>query len=134
MSLKLMSGLFQVILGDSAYPNTNWLISPFLGAVNGPKSRCNRAHISTRNCIELAFGVVKQRFYALSTGLRGKNMDFATKLVQCAFILYKMCIAIGDDGASFQENEVVQANVGQEAPVPMPQNENRRQQILQTFL
>ena len=61
-------------------------------------------------------------------------MDFAAKLVQCAFILHNMCIAVGDDGADFQEDKVVQANVGQEATVPMPQNENRRQQILQTFL
>ena len=45
-----------------------------------------------------------------------------------------MCIAVGDDGADFQEDEVVQANVGQEAVVPIPQNENRRQKILQTFL
>ena len=61
-------------------------------------------------------------------------MDFAAKLVQCAFILHNMCIAVGDNGADFQENEVVQANVVQEPPLPMPQNENRRQQILQNFL
>ena len=42
-----------------------------------------------------------------------------------------MCIAVGDDGTDFQEDEDVQANLGQVAPVPMPQNEN---QVLQTFL
>ena len=45
-----------------------------------------------------------------------------------------MCIAIVDDGDDFQEDEIVQANVCHEAPVPIPQNKNRRQQILQTFL
>ena len=61
-------------------------------------------------------------------------MNFAAKLVQCALILHNMCIAVGDDGADFQEDEVVQANVGQEAAVSIPQNENRHQKILQTFL
>ena len=45
-----------------------------------------------------------------------------------------MCNAVGDNGTNFQKDEVVKANVGREAPVPLPQNENRRQQILQTFL
>ncbi len=56
-----------IILGDSAYPNTDWLVTPFPGDPDGPKKKFNKAHTRTRNTVERCFGVVKKRFYALAT-------------------------------------------------------------------
>jgi hypothetical protein len=57
-----------VLLGDSAYPLTEWLLTPFLGDPQGAKGRYNRSQTSTRNVIERAFGVLKKRFLSLGSG------------------------------------------------------------------
>ena len=59
----------------------------------------------TRNTVERAFGVIKKRFYALSTGLRVKKMDEAAKIVVCAFILHNLAIQFGDNGDDFIEDD-----------------------------
>jgi len=58
-----------VLLGDSAYPLTDWLLTPYSGDPQGSKALYNRAHIVTRNIVERAFGVLKKRFLSLGTGI-----------------------------------------------------------------
>lgn len=85
-----------VILGDSAYPLREWLMTPFRGDPEGPRGRYNRAHMKTRNSVERSFGVLKQRFTALKSGLRVRDMVFTSKLVVAAVILHNLCIMHGD--------------------------------------
>lgn len=55
------------LLGDSAYPLSNWLMVPFkdFGNLNEIQKRYNYKHSSTRICIERAFGALKRRFRRL---------------------------------------------------------------------
>jgi len=46
--------------------------------------------------VERSFGVIKNRFYSLSTGLRVKSMESASKLVIAAVILHNLAIKFGD--------------------------------------
>ncbi|KAK5644346.1 hypothetical protein RI129_005646 [Pyrocoelia pectoralis] len=60
----------SIILGDSGYANTNYLITP-LGQTNTPAENLfNESHIRTRNCVERLYGVWKRRFPILSMGMR----------------------------------------------------------------
>ncbi len=128
-----------VILGDSAYALTQWLITPFHGQPDGPRGRFNLAHARTRNVVERAFGVIKKRFYALSTGLRFRDMKQAAKAIECGFLLHNLAIKFGDAGEDLSEcpddsdeDEAVQA--GTEGDEEDPNRERRRNQILQCFL
>ena len=50
------------LLGDSGYPLKNWLITPLATPANPQELRFQKAHCKTRNTVERAFGVLKQRF------------------------------------------------------------------------
>ena len=56
------------VLGDSAYPLKDWLITPYLNTnINNDvaKQRYNRSQSSTRQAIERCNGVLKRRFHCL---------------------------------------------------------------------
>ena len=100
----------------------------------GAKQRFNEAHTRTRNTVERSFGVLKNRFYSLKTGLRVREMEFAAKLVICAAIVHNLCIDDDDDGQDFDDGDGG-APANQEAPVQanLAPVETRRQQLLQVF-
>lgn len=93
-----------VILGDSAYPIRQWLMTPFRGDPAGQKAKFNRAHTKTRNTVERAFGALKARFQALKSGLRVRNMERASQLIVCAAIIHNLCILLGDDVEDMAED------------------------------
>ena len=70
---------------------------------DGPRGRFNEAHRTTRNVVERAFGVVKNRFHALSSGLRVQNMESASKLATAAMILHNLALRFGDKGPAEEE-------------------------------
>lgn len=86
-----------VLLGDSAYPCMDWLMTPFRGPVAGNEARFNRIHARARSVVERTFGVLKNRFYALHTGLRVTSPLLCGKVIICAMMLHNMCIDMGDD-------------------------------------
>ena len=100
--LRLFPG--AVILGDSAYPNREWLIPPFPGDPPGARGLFNRAHKRTRSFVERQIGILKNRFYLLRTGIRMKKAEDASKLIQVCVGLNNLCIRLGDDGDDFSED------------------------------
>jgi len=130
-----------VLLGDSAYPLKQWLLTPFSGDPDGAKARYNSAHIKTRNVVERAFGVIKSRFFALKTGIRLKDPAKAAKLIVSAIILHNLCVRMGDKFEDVEEEEdddedpvVEEAEVEQDdRGTPAEIRERRRTQILQFF-
>lgn len=50
------------LLGDSGYPLKVWLITPLGNPSTPQEERFQKAHCKTRNVVERAFGVLKQRF------------------------------------------------------------------------
>lgn len=125
-----------VILGDSAYPCRSWLIPPFRGDVEGAKLRFNQAHAKSRCVVERCFGILKKRFYALAECQRVLKPSFSALLIQCACILHSMCIRAGDDAADMPEVAELPdyQPADQEELAGVPQHEQRRQQLLQSFI
>lgn len=67
----------SIILGDSAYPATNWLITPIIREPNRNIPHLQNAieiylrkHRKTRFMVECAIGILKQQFYCLRYGFR----------------------------------------------------------------
>lgn len=66
----------SIILGDSAYPLTNWLITPTIRVANRQPYLQNaieiylRKHRHTRFMVENAIGILKHQFYCLRYGFR----------------------------------------------------------------
>lgn len=86
------------IIGDSAYPIRNWLLTPFrdYGDLTNIQKNYNKRHASTRVKIENAFGMLKSRWRQLT------RTDFSTVLRTADFIisccvLHNLCILNNDD-------------------------------------
>jgi hypothetical protein len=121
-----------VVLGDSAYALREWLITPFPGNPDGAKLRFNNAHIRTRNTIERCFGILKNRFLALKSILRVRNMELAAKIIICAAVLHNLCITHGDDIDDLEDLGPQPQRAGDVPDGPF--QEARRQQLLRSFL
>jgi nuclease HARBI1 len=94
-----------VLLGDSAYTNTNYLIAPLRMPATAQEERFNRAQRRTRRLVECAFGLMKQRFRCLFTTMPFKPA-FAADIIRCCATLHNIVI----DAADMQEALAVFAN------------------------
>jgi hypothetical protein len=77
----------DVILGDSAYPISSFLISPFRTPQTQKQKDFNYIHSKHRIVVEHAFGRLKARFVALQN-LNIKTIKLAVDLTDCAMILH----------------------------------------------
>jgi hypothetical protein len=74
------------IIGDSAYPLKNWLITPIVINPNDPAQiQFIRRHRQTRSVIEQAFGILKEKFPCLNH-LRIQP-EFAANIIKCCAAL-----------------------------------------------
>ncbi|XP_034836283.1 putative nuclease HARBI1 [Maniola hyperantus] len=86
------AGLFgnRWMLGDSAYPNRSYLLTPVLNPVTEAEQRYNEAHIKTRNTIERTFGVWKRRFPVVALTLR-LSLPKAQAVIIATSVLHNIC-------------------------------------------
>lgn len=90
---KLQQGGYSGhLLGDSAYPCTQFLLTPVLNPRNGKEERYNAAHTRTRNTVERAFGVWKRRFGILSIPIQTKLTTTKLIIMACA-VLHNIAIS-----------------------------------------
>lgn len=82
------------LLGDSGYPLTPHLLTPFINPANRNEERYNRKHKSTRCSIERANGVVKQRFRCLhkSGGCLMYSPQRCINIIISCLLLHNICI------------------------------------------
>ncbi|XP_013401258.1 putative nuclease HARBI1 [Lingula anatina] len=85
------------LLGDSCYPLHPYLMTPKANPQTDPEIKYNRAHISTRNTIERALGVLKSRRRCLdrSGGSLQYSTDVACNIIMACFRLKNLCIRAG---------------------------------------
>ncbi|KAI4470433.1 dde superfamily endonuclease [Holotrichia oblita] len=81
-----------ILLGDSAYPCRNYLMTPVAHPRYVAENNYNNAQRLTRNCIEICFGVLKRRFPALALGMRIAKETALTAIV-AASVLHNIAIA-----------------------------------------
>jgi len=123
-----------VLLGDSAYPLKEWLITPFLGDPIDPgRQRFNLSHSRTRCLIEQTFGLLKNRFSCLKTGLRVKDMALAAKIIVACAVLHNLCIMHGEQGAEEANSAAPNRSVEEDGQGQDRRGERRRLQLLEHF-
>jgi hypothetical protein len=85
------------LLGDSAFPLTRWLITPFrnFGNLTQQQNRFNTAHAKARVAIERTFGLLKCRFRRLLR-LDASDMNIIVNSILSACILHNICVKDGD--------------------------------------
>ena len=79
------------ILGDSAFPIMEWLITPFRDCGNQRQRRLNYVHSKCRQVIERAFGMLKCRFRRLLR-FDSCNMHIFINSVLAACVLHSLCV------------------------------------------
>lgn len=84
-----------LILGDSGYACSNYLLTPLLHPINEGEQLYNESHIRTRNCIERCFGVIKRRFPILAYGCR-LNINTVLTVIVASCVLHNMALEVGD--------------------------------------
>ena len=89
-----------LLVGDSAYPLSVWLMKPFKQTPTLTESqlRFNRALSQARVVIEQAFGILKGRWRCLYKLLEEKTSRVPTTIMACC-VLHNICIDVGDPSA-----------------------------------
>lgn len=131
-SIPNICGNTYHILGDSAYPLSPYLMTPFrdYGNLTAAQKKFNRKFSATRVLIENTFGVLKGRFRQLMC------LDFYTvvkssKFIMSCCVLHNICIN-GDD---LWEHDIPEADNAAEHQIVHPRRdllrrgEAKRQQI-----
>ena len=80
-----------IILGDSGYALTNYLMTPYANPVTPAQRHFNRAQKTTRCSVERAFGQLKRRFFCLHGGLRVQP-ERACIIIGACSILHNIAI------------------------------------------
>ncbi|XP_008183345.1 putative nuclease HARBI1 [Acyrthosiphon pisum] len=85
------------LLGDTAYPNREWLITPFknYGNITRRKTKFNYLHAKTRVAIECAFGLLKGRWRRLLY-LNKTKIENAPKVILTCCFLHNFCLVNND--------------------------------------
>jgi hypothetical protein len=72
VKFRLENGEFgnSLVVADSGYTNTQYVVTPLLNPRNGTENLFNESAFRTRNPVERLYGVWKRRFPILSQGMR----------------------------------------------------------------
>ena len=81
----------NVLLGDSGYRCTSYLLTPILNPSTPAEHRYNTAHIKGRCVIERCFGIWKKRFPCLQLGLR-TNINNSLAIIVATAVLHNMAM------------------------------------------
>lgn len=86
------------LLGDSAYPLCEYLLTPYrdTGNLSAVQVNYNHKHSATRMAIERAFGKLKSRFRRLQF-FHSPDIKFIVKSVIACCTLHNVCIVFDDD-------------------------------------
>lgn len=105
----------KFLIGDSAYPSTEWLVPPFRdnGHLSANQKEFNFRHSSTRIAVEHAFGLLKGRFRRLQH-FENNNILFISKCVVASCVLHNICIVTNDSTEIEQFNDF--QNINNEEP------------------
>uniref|UniRef100_A0A3B4GB47 DDE Tnp4 domain-containing protein n=1 Tax=Pundamilia nyererei TaxID=303518 RepID=A0A3B4GB47_9CICH len=74
------------LLGDSGYPCTPWLLTPYLQPHQGPQLNYNRAHKTTRAVVERGIGQLKRRFHVLHREVQLRPEKVSKVIIACAIL------------------------------------------------
>lgn len=95
-----------IILGDSGYGISPWLITPYQNPTNHVQQYFNKVYAKERVIIERCFGQVKRRFPILHYKVR-TALKSVPSIIVCCFVLHNIAkyLKDPDDFPHFDEEE-----------------------------
>lgn len=125
-----------LLVGDSGYTNTKYLITPLLNTTNPVEELYNESIIRTRNPVERQYGVWKRRFPVLSLKLRLK-LETTMAVIVATAVLHNIAILERDELPPPDPNLIGQ-NINfehdwQEDPIEEEQFRNARTQLIENY-
>jgi hypothetical protein len=91
------------LVGDSGYPQEPWLMTPVSNIRTVPEQLYNSVHISTRNPVERANGVLKSRWHVLDSPLAYTPGKVCSIAVACC-VLHNICTEYNLEVENFEEH------------------------------
>ncbi|XP_063215794.1 putative nuclease HARBI1 [Bacillus rossius redtenbacheri] len=85
-----------VLLGDSGYAPTQFLLPPLRNPVTEEQNLFNESLIRTRNTVERQYGVMKRRFPVLALGIRLHLETVEAVIVACA-VMHNIALQKGEE-------------------------------------
>ena len=82
-----------VLLWDSGYPCTKFLMTPYTQPQSPSQKKFNRAHKTTRCVIERSFGLLKCRFHILHSKIR-MSPDRVCTITAACFVLHNIAVSL----------------------------------------
>lgn len=83
------------VLGDSAYANRHYLLTPLLNPHTRAESLYNQSQIRTRGVVEKLFGIWKRRFPVLAYGCR-LRLDTTLTVIVATAVLHNIARNLGE--------------------------------------
>lgn len=107
--LKEFNGAY-CLLGDSGYPISPWLMTPFKPAEGAQEKHYNTVHARQRVIIERVFGQIKQRFPILQNRIR-LDLEKIPKVIACCAALHNISKHL-HDGWAYEDHRDEDADEG----------------------
>ncbi|KAJ3665363.1 hypothetical protein Zmor_000860 [Zophobas morio] len=95
-----------ILLGDSGYACTPYMLTPLLNTHNAAEEAYNRAHKATRVTVECCFGRWKSMFRALQNNMQ-VSLDTAKACISAIAVLYNIKLSY-DDNFECDDNEDIE--------------------------
>jgi hypothetical protein len=92
-----------ILLGDSGYPCSHYMLTPLLHPHSPAEESYNRAHKRTRVIIECCFGRWKGMFRALQNGMQ-VSLETAKACIVAMVVLYNIELDFDDNWEYEEEN------------------------------
>lgn len=118
-----------ILLGDSGYQLTNYLITPYTNPITPAQKRFNKAQKVTRCSVERSFGQFKRRFSCVQVGLRVQPEKACLIIGACA-ILHNIAVLRNEEPF---EDDLLNEEFECEPVGPHPSGNLMRNHIAETF-
>lgn len=126
---KFLLGSFgdSMIVGDSGYAITSYLMTPLSNPILPEEVLYNESQIRTRNCIERSYGVWKRRFPILSLCMR-VALQKSQNIIIATAVLHNLAIDQGNE-VPCEDPEIISAIRANEARRRARERDNNELQM-----